>query len=82
MASHAVTTDSSPSTESSSLTSTNKPLKILVIGAGVAGLSAAIGLRRTGHDVEVLPLLLDKDFHWYLLTVIDLIGLRAVLVRK
>lgn len=28
-------------------------LKVIIIGAGIAGLSAAIGLRRAGHDVEV-----------------------------
>ena len=28
-------------------------LKIGVVGAGVAGLSAAIALRKIGHDVEV-----------------------------
>ena len=60
MASQAVATNSSSSTESSSLTSTHMPLKILVIGAGIAGLSAAIGLRRAGHDVEVMPFLLEK----------------------
>lgn len=28
-------------------------LKVGIVGAGVAGLSAAIALRRIGHDVEV-----------------------------
>ena len=32
----------------------SRPLKIIVVGAGIAGLSAAIGLRRAGHNVEVL----------------------------
>lgn len=31
------------------------PLKIIVIGAGIGGLSAALSLRRNGHDVEVCP---------------------------
>jgi salicylate hydroxylase len=29
------------------------PFQIGIIGAGIAGLGAAIGLRRAGHDVEV-----------------------------
>lgn len=30
-----------------------QPLKILIAGAGIAGLAAAVGLRREGHDVHV-----------------------------
>lgn len=30
-----------------------KPLKITIVGAGIGGLMAAIGLRRNGHDVSV-----------------------------
>lgn len=35
------------------------PLKIIVVGAGVAGLCASIALRQAGHEVEVC-LLVDK----------------------
>lgn len=31
----------------------NRPLDIAIIGAGIGGLSAAIGLRRNGHNVSV-----------------------------
>lgn len=31
------------------------PLKVLIIGAGIGGLSAAVGLRKNGHQVEVSP---------------------------
>lgn len=30
-----------------------KPLNVLIIGAGIAGLAAAIALRKQGHDVVV-----------------------------
>jgi monoamine oxidase len=30
-----------------------RALKILIVGAGIGGLTAAIGLRRQGHHVEV-----------------------------
>lgn len=29
------------------------PLKVVVVGAGLAGLGAAIALTRAGHEVEV-----------------------------
>ena len=29
------------------------PLKVIVVGAGIAGLCAAASLRQAGHDVEV-----------------------------
>jgi NADPH-dependent 2,4-dienoyl-CoA reductase/sulfur reductase-like enzyme len=35
------------------MTVENKPLEVLVVGAGVAGLSAAIALGKQGHRVTV-----------------------------
>jgi monoamine oxidase len=36
------------------VTAPAKGLKILIIGAGIGGLSAAIALRGQGHEVEVM----------------------------
>ncbi|KAH0566251.1 hypothetical protein GP486_000349 [Trichoglossum hirsutum] len=35
------------------MSSAKKPLTVLIVGAGIAGLSTAIALRRAGHQVEV-----------------------------
>lgn len=35
------------------LASARMPLKILIVGAGLAGFSAAVALARHGHDVEI-----------------------------
>ncbi|GMF77528.1 unnamed protein product [Aspergillus oryzae] len=37
-----------------SIDDTPKPLQIVIIGAGIAGLSAAIALSKQGHHVTVL----------------------------
>ena len=34
-------------------TSARVPLRVLIIGGGIGGLSAAVALRRAGHEVEV-----------------------------
>jgi len=40
-------------TSSDDVTGGPKPLKVLIAGGGIGGLSAAIFLRQAGHTVEV-----------------------------
>jgi len=35
---------------------TKKPRKVIIVGAGMAGLSAAYELRRVGHSVQILEM--------------------------
>lgn len=30
-----------------------RPLRVIIVGAGLGGLAAAVALRRQGHDVQV-----------------------------
>ncbi|KAI9795932.1 MAG: hypothetical protein M1833_006580 [Piccolia ochrophora] len=53
MAPHALDSETSYTANSTSQSDVDQPLKIIVVGAGIAGLSAAVGLRRAGHDVEI-----------------------------
>jgi monoamine oxidase len=43
------------------------PLKIIIVGAGIAGLCAGIALRQAGHEVEVCFLLTSHKLHYALL---------------
>ena len=53
MATHPINPQSFPADKSTCWDGPTQSLKVIIIGAGIAGLSAAIGLRRAGHDVEV-----------------------------
>ena len=54
MAPHAQDLDHLSAATHTYTSSNDRKLKIIVVGAGIAGLSAAIGLRDAGHEVEVL----------------------------
>jgi hypothetical protein len=45
----------------------SSPLNISIVGAGIGGLTAAIGLRRNGHNVSVRK---SQAKFWKVLTVI------------
>ena len=53
---HAVDSESSSAEEPTQWDGPTQSLKFIIIGARIAGLSAAVGLRRAGHDVEVIAL--------------------------
>ena len=53
MARNTANSDSSPPEGPALCYGSTQSLKIIIMGAGIAGLSAAVGLRRAGHDVEV-----------------------------
>ena len=61
MAPHAQDIDHPSAACHTYISSNGQKLKIIIIGAGIAGLSAAIGLRYAGHDVEVSLHLATKD---------------------
>lgn len=46
------------------------PLNVVIVGAGIGGLTAAIGLRRNGHNVTVSYLICSE--HNYLTKVLAL----------
>ena len=48
-----MTTNGCLNVQSNGNTTSSLPLKISVIGAGIGGLTAAIALRKQGHDVRV-----------------------------
>ena len=43
-----------------------EPLDVIVVGAGIAGLTAAIAIRRAGHNVKASPL--DLSYLYSLLS--------------
>ena len=40
-------------------TEAKTPLKILIMGAGIGGLTAAAALRKEGHDIQVRKIVSD-----------------------
>lgn len=61
--------------------SSQTSLKVGIVGAGVAGLGAAIALRKIGHDVEV-SLENSRQSQQTLDLIIHVTGLRAITVQK
>lgn len=60
MAPHAVSSEVSQADGSVHDEGHGRPLKVIIVGAGIAGISAALGLRRAGHEVEVGVALVNR----------------------
>ena len=80
MATHAANSESFSSEESTLWHGSTPSLKVIIIGAGIAGLSAAVGLRRAGHDVEVRRALFRRLGHC--LSFQSVSDLRTIFFRK
>ena len=80
MATHADNSESFSAEESTPWDGSTQSLKVIIIGAGIAGLSAAVGLRRAGHDVEVWRALFRSLSHCLLFQSES--DLRTVFFRK
>ena len=75
MAPQARHSDHASTASSTNTNDIDRKLKVIIIGAGIAGLSAAVGLRGAGHVVEVFisgPLTDNCTFDMLMVCRIDL----------